>query len=50
MIREGCVQGYRTYDLNPSVERGGVVQFKESLAAKRLDFKAYHWKKKRWLR
>jgi hypothetical protein len=47
MIQDGCANGYRIYDLNPSVEREGVVQFKESLSAKRLDFKAYHWKKKR---
>jgi len=48
MITDGCANGYRIYDLNPSVERKGVVQFKESLSAKRLDFKAYHWKRKRF--
>ena len=47
MLKDGCVNGYKIYDLNPSVERKGVIQFKESLSAKRLDFKAYHWKRKR---
>lgn len=48
MLKDGCASGYKYYDLNPSVERKGVIQFKESLSAKRLDFKAYHWKRK-WL-
>ncbi|MBW1838444.1 MAG: GNAT family N-acetyltransferase [Deltaproteobacteria bacterium] len=47
MLKDGCANGYKHYDLNPSVERKGVIQFKESLSAKRLDFKAYHWKRKR---
>jgi hypothetical protein len=45
MLKDGCENGYMIYDLNPSVERPGVVKFKESLSAKRLDFKAYRWKK-----
>jgi lipid II:glycine glycyltransferase (peptidoglycan interpeptide bridge formation enzyme) len=45
MLKDGCENGYKIYDLNPSVERPGVIQFKESLSAKRLDFKAYRWKK-----
>lgn len=47
MLKDGCANGYSIYDLNPSVERKGVTQFKTSLSAKRLDFKSYHWKKKR---
>ena len=45
MLKDGCENGYTIYDLNPSIGRPGVVQFKESLSAKRLDFKAYRWKK-----
>ena len=47
MLKDGCTNGYKIYDLNPSVERKGVIQFKESLSAKRVEFNAYHWKKKR---
>ena len=46
IIRDGCMQGYRFYDLNPSGGHPGVVKFKESLSAKRVDFKYYHWKKR----
>ncbi len=45
IIKDGCTRGYRNYDLNPSGGHQGVVKFKESFSAKRVDFKAYHWKK-----
>jgi len=47
IIKDGCVRGYKIYDLNPSSGHEGVVKFKESFSAKRVDFKAYHWKQKR---
>ena len=46
IIKDGCLKGYRFYDLNPSGGHPGVVKFKESLSARRVDFKAYHWKKR----
>ena len=46
IVRDGCMQGYRLYDLNPSGGHPGVVKFKESLSARRVDFKSYHWKKR----
>ena len=45
IIKDGCSKGCRLYDLNPSGGHPGVVKFKESLSAKRVDFKSYHWKK-----
>jgi len=45
IIKDGSARGYRSYDLNPSGGHQGVVKFKESFSAKRVDFKAYHWKK-----
>ena len=47
IIKDGCTRGYKVYDLSPSGGHQGVVKFKESLSAKRVDFKAYHWKKNR---
>lgn len=47
IIKDGCVRGYKVYDLNPSGGHEGVVKFKESFSAKRVDFKAYHWKQNR---
>ena len=48
IIKDGCARGYRSYDLNPSGGHPGVVKFKESFSAKRVDFKTYHWKKHGW--
>lgn len=49
IIKDGCVRGYKVYDLNPSSGHEGVVKFKESFSAKRVDFKAYHWKQHRFI-
>ena len=46
IIKDGCLNGYRLYDLNPSGGHPGVVRFKESLSARRVDFRSYHWKKR----
>ena len=48
IIRDGCESGYKVYDLNPSSGHSGVVRFKKSLSAKRVDFKAYHWKQNKF--
>jgi len=45
IIKDGCIKGYKSYDLNPSGGHQGVVKFKESFSARRVDFKTYHWKK-----
>ena len=47
IIKDGCAKGYKIYDLNPSGGHEGVVKFKESFSAKRIDFKSYHWKRNR---
>jgi len=47
IIKDGCARGYKVYDFNPSGGHEGVVKFKESFSAKRVDFKAYHWKRNR---
>ncbi|KPJ58198.1 MAG: hypothetical protein AMJ42_03720 [Deltaproteobacteria bacterium DG_8] len=47
VIKDGCARGYKVYDFNPSGGHEGVVKFKESFSAKRVDFKAYHWKQNR---
>ena len=45
IIKDGCARGYKSYDLSPSGGHQGVVKFKESFSARRVDFKTYHWKK-----
>jgi hypothetical protein len=47
IIKDGCARGYKVYDLSPSGGHQGVVKFKESLSAKRVDFNSYHWKQNR---
>lgn len=47
IIRDGCERGYALYDLSPSGGYAGVIQFKTSFCAQRVDFNAYHWKRKR---
>lgn len=48
IIKDGCARGYRNYDLSPSAGHPGVEKFKASFSAKRVYFKAYHWKKHGW--
>ena len=47
IIRDGCERGYDLYDLSPSGGYAGVIKFKTSFSAKRVDFNAYHWKRKK---
>lgn len=46
IIRDACEQGYALYDLSPSGGYEGVIKFKDSFSAERVDFNAYHWKKR----
>jgi lipid II:glycine glycyltransferase (peptidoglycan interpeptide bridge formation enzyme) len=46
IIRDACERGYARYDLSPSGGYEGVIKFKDSFAATRVDFSAYHWKKR----
>jgi CelD/BcsL family acetyltransferase involved in cellulose biosynthesis len=46
IIRDACERGYARYDLSPSGGYEGVIKFKDSFSAKRVDINAYHWKKK----
>lgn len=46
IIRDACERGYALYDLSPSGGYEGVIKFKDSFSAKRVDFNAYHWKKR----
>lgn len=46
IIRDACERGYAVYDLSPSGGYEGVIKFKESFSAQRVEFTAYHWKKR----
>ena len=44
IIKHACEAAYKYYDFNPSGDNEGVVRFKESFGAERVEFKAYIWK------
>ena len=46
IIRDACERGYVLYDLSPSGGYEGGMRFKDSFSATRVEFSAYHWKKK----
>lgn len=43
IIRDACNNGYKYFDFNPSGGHEGVVRFKESFGALRLNFSVYQW-------
>ncbi len=43
IIKDTCKKGLRYYDFNPSGGHEGVVKFKESLGAKRIDIDCWRW-------
>jgi lipid II:glycine glycyltransferase (peptidoglycan interpeptide bridge formation enzyme) len=47
IIKDACQKGYEIYDFSPSGGHEGVVRFKESFGAERLDFSAYSWTSRR---
>jgi len=44
IIKRACESGYKYYDFNPSGENEGVVRFKESFGAEKVEFNSYIWK------
>ena len=44
ILERGCSNGFEAYDMGPSMELEGVIKFKESFGARKVNFKSYRWK------